>query len=372
MTSSNSAGALRVFLRNATILDAPQIVAEFGSLRASTFRYASGVAAVRLENEVGALVLLPFQGQQIWSAEFGGPGVERRVLTWRSMVAEPVATRDFLGNFGGFLQHCGVLGVGGPGPQDTHPLHGELPNAPFQRAWLEAGSDERGDYLALCGEYRHSVAFTQDYTARPQVRLYAGSSLFRVAMEVTNHKHTPMEYFYLAHVNFRPVDGGRLVYSAQKTPEHVRVRAEAPSHLTPKPGYVEMLQELLRNPSKHETLLAGQEYDPEAVFLIDYEADGEGWAHSMQIHPDGSADYLRHRPDELPRVTRWISRTPDQDAVAIAEVGTSEPEGVTRERAKGNANFLAPGESWRMGFDAGLLTPDEAQRVAERVAQIVG
>ena len=369
--TSQPARPARVFLHNTSIPDGPQSVAEYGSLRATSFRFASGVTAVRLENELGALVVLPFKGQQIWSAEFGGAGVERRVLTWRSMVAEPQASTDFLSTFGGFLQHCGVLGVGGPGPQDTHALHGELPSAPYQRAWIEAGSDERGDYLAVGGEFRHAVAFSHNYTMQPQVRLYAASSLFRVSVALTNHKQTPMEFFYLAHVNFRPVDGGRLVYSAQKSPQHVRVRAEVPSHLTPKPGYVEMLQELKRNPSGHETLVAGQQYDPEAVFLIDYEADAEGWAHTMQVHPDGSADYLRHRTDELPRATRWISRTPDQDAIAIAEVGTSEPEGATRERAKGNARTLAPGESWSAGFDVGLLLPDEARTVEDQVERIL-
>ena len=37
-----------------------------GSLIASVFQYSTGVCAVRFQNEVGALVLLPFQGQQVW------------------------------------------------------------------------------------------------------------------------------------------------------------------------------------------------------------------------------------------------------------------------------------------------------------------
>ena len=38
-----------------------------GDLSASLFRYDSGVAGLRLRNAQGELVMLPFQGQQIWS-----------------------------------------------------------------------------------------------------------------------------------------------------------------------------------------------------------------------------------------------------------------------------------------------------------------
>lgn len=45
-----------------------------GSLAASVFQYSTGVCAVRLQNELGALVLLPFQGQAdlvggVWPAQ---------------------------------------------------------------------------------------------------------------------------------------------------------------------------------------------------------------------------------------------------------------------------------------------------------------
>jgi len=62
-----------------------------GTLAASTFRFDSGVCGLRLSNELGQLVMLPFQGQQIWSAEFGG-----RNLTMKSMFAEPRPTREYL------------------------------------------------------------------------------------------------------------------------------------------------------------------------------------------------------------------------------------------------------------------------------------
>ena len=57
---------------------------EAGPLSASVFHFATGVCGLRLKNELGQVVLLPYQGQQIWSAEFGG-----RILTMKSAPHAP-------------------------------------------------------------------------------------------------------------------------------------------------------------------------------------------------------------------------------------------------------------------------------------------
>ncbi|MBN1933292.1 MAG: DUF4432 family protein [Anaerolineae bacterium] len=344
---------------------------ESSPLSASTFLFDSGVCGVRLHSDVGELVLLPFQGQQVWSAAFG-----ERNLTMQSMCDMPRAGVPFLETFGGFAQHCGVLAVGGPGPTDTHPLHGELPNAPYQQAWVVVGENEKGSYIGLGGQYRHTVAFSTNYIAEPLVRLYAGSTLFDLSMTVTNLKNTPMELLYLTHVNFLPVDGGRLVYSAQPTPEHVRVRASIPSHIKPAPGYAEFLAELRGHPEKHHLLSPALLADPETVFFIDYLADESGWAHAMQVHPDGAAvpggaDYIAHRPVQLPKATRWISRTPDQQAIALTEPGTAEPEGYTVEKAKGNVHTLPPHGQFHCDIMAGALDAEQAAQIETRIKQIV-
>src|SRR5262245_52073865 len=213
-------------LRPSHFGDAETVLATRGVLAASTFRYSTGVAGLRLRNEIGQIVLLPFQGQQIWDAEFMG-----RTLTMRSMFAEPNATTDYLRTYGAFFIHCGATAMGGPGPTDKHPLHGELPNAPYQRARLLVGSDERGPFMALTGAYRHTVAFSHNYEAEPRVTLNAGSSRIRVDLGIRNLKHAPMELMYLAHVNFRPIDKATLVDTALRGPRHVRVRADLPPQL---------------------------------------------------------------------------------------------------------------------------------------------
>lgn len=342
------------------------ILAKCGPLMASTFCFESAVSGVRLGNELGELVLLPFQGQQIWSAKFGG-----RDLTMKSMFTQPNPTREYLQTYGGFLIHCGATAMGVPSGEDTHPLHGELPNAPYRQAHLVLGSDEKGSYIGLGGRYQHTVAFNHNYVAEPLVKLYAGSTLFTVSMTITNLKDSEMELMALVHINFRPADNGRLVYSAHFTPEHVRVRRSIPSHIPVRPGYVEFIEELGSHPERHNVLAPDLLFDPEIVFTVDYQADEDGWAHTMQVHPDGSGDYVRHRPDQLDKGIRWICRTADQDALGMVLPATAEPEGYLAEKAKGNIKTLAPKEKFHYEIEMGTLEPPEAKRIGEKIGRIL-
>ena len=344
-----------------------KMLVESGPFSASAFCFPSGVCAVRLSNGKGSVVMLPFQGQQIWSAEFMG-----RSLTMKSMFHQPRPGVPFLETFGGFLQHCGAIAMGGPSPKDTHPLHGELPNAPYQQAFLVLGEDAQGAYLGLGGQYQHTVAFGFNYLAEPLVKLHAGSTLIDVAMTITNLKASEMELMYLMHVNFKPVDHSRLVYSAHCTPEHVRVRSGIPAHIKPLPGYAEFLAELKIHPEKHHRLTPGLMFDPEVALFIDYLAGPDGWAHSLQIHPGGAADYVSHRPDQLPSATRWLCRTADQDALALVEPGTAEPEGYLAEKAKGNLKILPPGGVFHGEIVAGALLAEDAGRIEQLINTIIG
>ena len=131
---------------------------QFDAFSITTFRYESGVAALRIINDRGEIIVLPFQGQQIWRANFDG-----RDLTMRSMFDEPVFTRNYLENYGAFMIHCGITGLGAPGPNDNHQLHGELPNAPFNSAWLELDPDKLSTKVG--GTYQHIVAFSSNSLA---------------------------------------------------------------------------------------------------------------------------------------------------------------------------------------------------------------
>jgi len=355
-----------IYLSPELFTEREKVLAEHGPLSASAFRFGTGVCGLRLKNELGQLVLLPFQGQQIWSAGFSG-----RSLTMESMFDEPRPTRNYLETYGGLAIHCGATAMGVPSKEDNHPLHGELPNAPYDKAWLVAGQDTKGAYIGLGGRYQHTVAFSHNYVAKPLVKLHAGSTLFGLSMTIANLKRSEMELMYMAHINFRPVDNGRLVYSARCAPEQVRVRTSIPSHIRPKPGYAEFIDELKVHPEKHHLLVPGLAFDPEVVFAIDYLPDGEGWAHSLQVHPDGSADYVRHRPAELDKGVRWICRTVDQDALGLVLPATAEPEGYLAEKAKGNVKIVPPGGQFHCHMEMGTLAPAEAERMEDKIRRIL-
>jgi hypothetical protein len=338
-------------------------LATMGAFTVSSFRYDSGIEALRIRNARGEIIVLPFKGQQIWRAAFDG-----RDLTMKSMFDEPVDTQVYLETYGAFMIHCGLTGVGAPGPSDTHPLHGELPNAPFQTAWLEF--DEAGERLTIGGSYRHTVAFSTNYLATARIGMEADAALLDVSLAVENLKQTSMDLMYLAHANFRPVDHGTLHYTARYDAESVRVRRSVPAHISPKPDYMAFIEQLAEDPLPHHWLDPALAFDPEVVFSIDMLADDDGLAHAMQRHSDGSADYIGYRPSQAPVCMRWICRTPDQDGLGIAFPSTSEVEGYTAEKAKGHGVVLGGGDIWRIDIRMGLLTTEEADDVEARIAAV--
>ena len=346
----------RMELHRSSFGEAERTLCEMGAFRVSAFTYPSGIAALRVGNARGEIIVLPFKGQQIWRAGFDG-----RELTMKSMFDEPVDTMVYLETYGAFMIHCGLTGLGAPGPSDTHPLHGELPNAPFQSAWLEL--DEATQTITIGGSYRHTVAFSTNYLATATITMGANSALLDVSLAVENLKRTPMDLLYLAHANFRPVDHGALHYTARYDAASVRVRRSVPSHISPKPDYMAFIEQLAEDPAPHHQLHPDLAFDPEVVFSIDMLEDADGLAHAIQKHPDGTADYIGYRPSQAPLCMRWVCRTPDQDGLGIAFPSTSEVEGYTAEKAKGHVVELAGGDIWTIDMRMGLLTAAEAGEI---------
>jgi hypothetical protein len=338
-----------------------------GDMTASTLRYASGVAGLRIKNRVGEIIILPFLGQQVWDATFHG-----RRLTMRSMFEEPVDTCDYLRNYGAFLLHCGATAMGNPSAGDTHPLHGELPNARYQRAELLLGEDDEGSYMEVRGSYRHTVAFSHNYVAKPCLRIHETSSKLDLHMQISNLKNSPMDLMYLAHVNFRPVDGATLVDTAPDDPSHIRIRTHVPEFFMPTATHRVLIDSLLKDPSLHRVMERGRAIDPELVMGMDFRSDDNGMAHSLQVLPDGSADFISHRPAELKHGVRWITRTADQDALGLFLPGTAEADGYTKEKQKGNVVVIAPRAVFSCRLQFGALTATEATRLQATCNSITG
>ena len=73
--------------------------------------------------------------------------------------------------------------MGNPTVSDTHPGHGELPLARYEKAWVETGSDAKGPWIAVGGVYAHRRCFEANYEFRPTLKLRAGATSLEVDVE---------------------------------------------------------------------------------------------------------------------------------------------------------------------------------------------
>jgi hypothetical protein len=353
----------RISLNKCFFTEKENWFADLGELKASIYIYKSGVHAVKLENQKGHIVVLPFKGQQVWDAVFEG-----RRLTMKSPYVEPADTDFFLDSYGCFLMHCGALRMGCPGPEDDHPLHGELPMAGYQNAAVGMGEDEKGRYISVTGEYRYCRAFGDIYTAMPIVKLYEGSSLIESSITIKNNSHYPMELMYMSHVNFRPVEQGEIFQSLDWTKKNMVLRTSIPAHVKVSQEYMTFLDKLKKEPGLTAKIKPEDEYNPEiAFFLNSPRVDSEGIAHYMQLHPDGSADYIGYKPDNLDHATRWVIRNRNQEALGLALPATCDPEGYTVEKKKGNIKTIPEKGSVTFTVTAGYLDKKDAEVMKKRI-----
>jgi hypothetical protein len=337
-----------------------------GGVRASLFTYDTGVHAVKLENEAGHAVVLPFKGQQVWDAVFRG-----RCLTMATPFPEPRNVQAFIDTYGCFMMHCGALRMGCPGSGDDHPLHGELPYADYDEASVVAGEDEKGSYVGVTGLYRYRKAFGEVYDARPTVKVRPAGSLLDISIEIENRSEYPMDLMYMCHVNFRPVTSGRIVQSADWSEENMRLRADFPAHVKVSPSLKGLLGKLKAQPEITDTIRPEYEFNPEVVYFLQrMRSDKNGNAHFLQLHPDGSADYVTFNAAELDHTTRWIVLTKNQRALGIALPATAEPEGFQTEKKKGYVRRLEGKASARFSVTAGCVDRDEAKRIEKVISSL--
>ncbi|GBR67029.1 aldose 1-epimerase family protein [Gluconobacter kanchanaburiensis] len=322
-----------------------------GAFTVSGWTYPSGVIAVSLENERGGLIILPFMGQMIWSAVFDGQD-----LRMTSVFDQPVPSPTILGTYGCFMFHAGLLRNGCPGPDDTHPLHGEMPCARMDEAWLEISED--GSALTLGGIYRHVEGFGNRYDATPSVTLRAGEATFDIGMDVLNRGGKSMDLMYMAHANYAYVPDGTFVEPLGVG--EIRVRTSVPAHVHPTDQWRDYIAKLARDPRLMRKLDSPAMYEPEIVsFLGDVGTDQGGNAHFFLRHPDGAAFYTRYAPEDFTHATRWVLHDPDYHVAGFVLPATCDPEGYLAESRKGNVRQLSPGQKASFSVHTGLLNAQE-------------
>jgi hypothetical protein len=334
----------------------------FHNLQAYLFRYSSGIHAVRIRNKIGYIIVLPFKGQQIWDAVFNC-----RNLKMKTIIDEPIETDFFLNSYGCFMMHCGALRMGCPGPDDHHPLHGELPYADYKSTEILVGEDNAGRYMGVSGIYEHKPTFSSNYIARPLVKMYEDSGVLEISMEIHNLLHQPMELMYMCHVNFRAEANGTIVQSLGWSDKDM-VLSTGHLHEQEKlsKSKIELLDNLKRNPKLTQTFKKEDIYDPEINYFIQKpRIDKNGWAHFLEILEDGSSNYVSYQPRILDHAVRWIWKNEDYEVLGLVLPSTCDPEGYTREKEKGTIKKIPGNASVSFIIKSGYLDKKETKNMKE-------
>ncbi len=339
--------------------------AQAGGIVVTGFRYPSGVAALRILNGAGEVIVLPFQGQQVWDATFLG-----RRLTMGSLFDEPQDTADYLGNYGGLLLHCGAAAMGNPGPDDSHPLHGELPSARYDNALIRLESLDGAMAVTLTGTTRQTRAFGHSYDATASLRIRQGSTRISVRMGIQNRQQRPMNLLYLAHVNFRPADGGRFIDTAQDGDVLIRNAGKPAPNASPAERDAAAWTAPQASLSRNVPASGSMAGESVAVLLPASGPDGQ--THAAQLHPDGTADFVTWRTRELPLAVRWIIRNGDEDAAGFMMPSTAYPDGLAAAGRRGQLVCLPPGETMDFAYEFGAIDAAAATALAREIAAIGG
>ena len=317
------------------------------------FRYPSGIEALRVRTDCLEMVVLPFTGQQIWRFAVDGED-----MTMRTMFDEPLDVEVFGLSYGPFMMHCGLAGMGNPGPTDTHPPHGELPLARYRSAFVEVGHDEAGPWLAISGEFIHRISHTLHYKFVPRITVRPGSPVLDLGAVIENRRGTSLDYQYLCHVNWAH-GPGELIQSVPMSGDHFVLYPDAGAD-----GITRGITDAFAaDPSVSNRLEADDHIVPEYVALTRPLADAGGWAHYLLQRPDGRAAWVAFEVAHLPYAVRWISRTSDEAAAGFCLPSTSHHLGRVRAAADGMLRTVPAHGRVEMRMRVGLLRVDAATSV---------
>jgi monosaccharide-transporting ATPase len=296
----------------------------------------TGVRLLRIEGDLGRIDLLPFQGHQIWDAVLGG-----RRLTMRSVFDEPQPVDSYLDNAGAYFVHCGGSAMGNPSEDDDHPLHGELPNARMDRAWVELSDGADGPQVSVHAERTFRRAFGPYFAFAARHTLGAGSGLIDTEFALTNLRDEPSPLMYLAHLNFAAAIGGG-VEARWREGERPRTRAACE---VGRNGSLRSADAAELDRIDVDALHAdpADRVVPELVQTLPIARDPDGWVRAAQRHADGSSDIVEHSGADLTHTIRWLRRTAVDDAHGFALPATGEPDGFLAEDAKGHVRRYPQG-----------------------------
>lgn len=348
---------MKINLREEFFTDREFVLAEGKNMKATAFRYSTGIAALKVENKKGYFIILPFMGQQIWRVNFCG-----KDLGMKTTFEEPVPNVAYLMTYGGFLYHCGISSIGAP--DESHLQHGEIPNIKYNEAYIIIDEDEKGEFMTVGGNLDYNIGFVKRFMFKPTCTLYEDASILEIDSQLKNMRHTPMEYAYLCHINYAPVDGAKLYYNAKLKTVHKSI----PDYMNEaeKKSFAEFMDNMEKDISFGDIVGGeGQIYDPELCFTMMYEGN-EG--HTLQYVEGEGACYVKHSVNSLPYAIRWISRTNYEDALGMVLPCTCEHLGYKYVKENNQIKYLQGNESVNFTMTVGWLDDAEAKEVIKKIS----
>lgn len=313
--------------------DTSKVIFQNAELKASLFRYPSGVEAIELHNLRGRMVVLPFMGQMIWDLEF-----DQTDLKMKNIFSQPKKVTSVIDTYGCFAFHSGLIRNGCPGPEDDHELHGEMPCAEMDRAWLEITAEG----ITVCGETEYVKGFGHHYLARPTVKMFNKESFIEISMNVKNLSGSEMPLQYMCHTNYAYVENSVL---KQNIPDNAfKLRESVPGHVKPTEGWLDYNKKIISGEETIRTLNRPEMYDPEIVFFADRINQYQEIAEFEMISPDGTVFFTQFSTAELNYATRWILHNCDQQVGAFVLPATCRPEGYLAAEKSGTLLKLDAGE----------------------------
>ncbi|MCO7174834.1 aldose 1-epimerase family protein [Sporolactobacillus kofuensis] len=297
------------------------------------FRYPTEIEAVEIINTRGKTVILPYFGQIIWDLTFDDID-----LKMKNFFRYPKKAECIVDTYGCFAFHSGLLSNGCPGPEDDYPLHGEMPCASMDEAWIELGSD----YVKLCGTYEYVKGFGHHYLAKPSVTLFKDQTSIAIDMDVKNLSGSEMPLQYMCHMNYAYLADAVMTQSIPD--QSFLLRTTVPDHVKPTEKWLRYNKEIIERGGTLSKLDDPEMYDPEIVFFADH-LDQYGQNVHFEIEsPDHVTFFTEFSTDSFPYATRWLLYNSDQQVAAFVLPGTCRPEGFTAAKKAGSLIYLNAGE----------------------------
>lgn len=323
-----------LYLSKAQFAHHEQLIFENDHFQVISFKYSSGIEAIKLSNQQGFLVVLPFYGQMIWEAQFKGYN-----LKMKNMFSEPKMGQSIIDTYGCFAFHSGLIRNGCPSPEDDHPLHGEMPCAKMDKAWLILEENRIG----IGGEVEYVKGFGEHYLAKPSVMLATDSSLFEINMQVTNLASVAMPLQYMCHMNYcyEP----NATFSQNIPDEAIQLRESIPAHVKPTASWLAFNEQIKAGKYRLTRLDDSELYDPEIVFFMDNLSQYQQHLCFKMQSPAGHCYIAKFSAEQFNYATRWILYNGDQQVGAFVLPATCRPEGYLAAQKNGSLIQLQPQET---------------------------